>query len=140
MFLFANVWAFGNIATPNNISEHFRKKSTPQLGFCISSWFSWRLSYLNFSLLHFITPSCTRFPYQTYSLMWKWPEWKCKRDCGEVENLSSRIHSLFLKKNWKIIPDVHWSLHSIPALAAKLMTRLEELCKMHPTTYLSSLE
>ena len=94
------------------------------------------LSYLNFSLLHFITGSFTRFPYQTYILIWKWPEWKCKRDYGEVENLSSRIQWGFLvlfcfSLNWKIIPNSHWSLHSVPALAAKLMIRLE-LCELHP--------
>lgn len=141
MFLFANVWRFPHT---RNTSEHFRKKSTTRLGF-LHVLMIFLISYFPSVLAYCILlPQFHSVPLSDVQFDVKVARMTVQRDYGEVENLSSRIQYgfcfLFFSLNWKIIPGSHWSLHSVPALAAKLMIRLEELCELHPTPYLSSLE
>lgn len=139
--IFSNVYICKcmEICSPCNISELFRKTSTTQLGFCMAYRFSWHLSYLSFSLLHFITQFYISSLIRHTVLCESSQSERVKLIIETWRILNARIHSLFFF-NFKIKLGVHWNLHSIPAPAAKLLAWLEELCKIHPTTYLLSLE
>lgn len=59
--------------------RHFRKKSAAQLGFLYPHDLPDILFHLSFGLLHLLPTVSLGSLIRACSLMWKWPEWKCKK-------------------------------------------------------------